>query len=368
MTGIEGAGVSEDKQPDWRKAAQIALLTTSAATSLLVSSPAKATGTYGYSNAAERNSGAATTGEVVRSITSTVSSQIAGRVSTAIHSPNRSQVTGDPSANGVATGEQDREWNFWGSLSGTRLDNSLSSTRYHANLETVMAGADVEVDESWLVGLTLVGETAHGATAFNNGAFNRGGASLVPYAAWHLNDALTWTGMAGYGYGTAENGRTFGSHTYAATYDYQRWLASTELAYEWTSGAFSLSPRLGYLYAQERNDSYAESNSSGGEGAAVSAHWQPLGEAKLGMRTGYAMPSGFAPYFQASYLYDNIRQRQSVGVGAPQPSNDPDEFLFQLGLDYQPTDRLSGAVELTQNAGRDHASETTISLNLRLHL
>lgn len=358
--------MSDERQRLARKAAHVAILATSATVTLLAASPAQATGTYGYSSAQERNSGAATTNEVVRSITGVVTSQIANRVAAAIQ-PGVAPRRADAGQTGVAAGDSATDASAWGSASGTRLRNTLASTRYRADLGTLMAGADATVNDWAVVGATLVGETAAGDTSFNDGAFNREGVSLVPYAAFRLSDDVTLTTMAGYGFGMAQNGRNFGGRHYSAQYHFQRLMGSTELAYQWNTGDLSLTPKLGYTYAMERNTSYREIANTGDYGATVASRWDPLGEARAGLRAGYVL-GAFEPYVQASYVYDNVMRRQSTGAGAAQPSNDQDEVLFQLGLVWQPTATFSGALELTQSAGRADTSESTISLNLRLHL
>jgi outer membrane autotransporter protein len=343
-----------------RTMVQAGAVLATAATILLAPNAAQATGTYGYSSPLERSSGSVTTTDVVRSVSSSIAAQITGHIAAAIRPPS--------GPTGLSSGESSSGLAVWGSASGTRLDNSAASTRFRADLGTLMAGADIPIGDTLVLGAAVAGEAVHGDTAFNDGAFGRSGVSFVPYAAFRPTDDLSVTAMLGYGGGWAQSGRKFAGVSATADYEYQRLMASAEASYRFAIGALSLTPKVGYLYAMERNTTYSEMRNDGqGGGNTIAARWDPVGEARIGLRASYDF-GRIEPYAQATYVFDNVMRRQSMPAGSPQVSNDQDEVQFQAGLAVQVTSSLEGSIDLTQSVGRDDMSETSFGLNLRLHL
>ncbi|MEE4355146.1 MAG: autotransporter outer membrane beta-barrel domain-containing protein, partial [Desulfococcaceae bacterium] len=129
---------------------------------------------------------------------------------------------------------------------------------------------------------------------------------------------------------------------------------------------------LGYIYAEEEQDAFAES-----DGTRVSASTVELGQIYLKAEASYSFDS-VEPYLNLGYEYDTtyddensstfgkfIEYKDGASREREEENIDKDGFTAALGLRYLLLKTLQGDLQAAGIFGRDNYDEYTISLNLR---
>ncbi|MBI1209080.1 MAG: autotransporter outer membrane beta-barrel domain-containing protein [Azospirillum sp.] len=268
---------------------------------------------------------------------------------------------------GLAAGDEPPRFGVWGTASYTNLHNTLSTTDTRGPLYTLIGGGDYKLTDAILVGTAVSFEMVDVETRFNDGSYFSRGVSVSPYAAYTvpqawlgLDGVLAIDAMASYGRLSNETERDrSASRPIKAAFDGSRLLAAGNLNYLQAVEAWTLSGRIGYLWARQDTDAFAESN-----GTAVEADTSVLAQTRVGGKAARQF-GDFEPYVGASYIYDLVARPASVAVDQVAPSDDRDEIEGVLGFNWTPSPDLIGSFEISHGFFRTDNQNTTLTLNLR---
>jgi hypothetical protein len=251
----------------------------------------------------------------------------------------------------------------WGNATYTAMRNSFSSTKSDGYLLTLLGGGDIRPTERWLVGSAVTLEFVEMDTTFNDGTLSSAGWSVSPYAAYILSDEtdarLVLDGLVSYGNQKADTTRDRSTQQVSGSYSGFRTMAAMNLTYTKLLEAWSLSGKVGYLWAHQRNGAMEESDAT-----QVDGNTTRLGQAKAGARAAYAF-TDFEPYVGATYLYDVMTTSTQAGNGQASPGTDRSEVETVAGVTWLVGEQTTLGAELAHGFFRDNLSATSLSLQFR---
>lgn len=258
----------------------------------------------------------------VTASTGMVTSRIA-----AVQAPGGGGV--NPAASGKSSGNGANGFGVWALGGAYYLDSSKSGAKYDGGLYSAMVGIDKEVGRA-LVGVAFGYEGLDLDTNFNSGSLKYNGFTVMPYASYAITDDIiadlslgaTWLN---YDIKDTQNNEVGRAQRYSSSYDAMRYVVSGGVSKYFLIDKWTLSARLGGLYAHESQDSYRVGFSD------ISKQNIEIGQVSLGGKAAYDMGNGFQPFFAATYRQD---------VAKSGPNDDMAGGDFDLGFNWQATDQL----------------------------
>ncbi|MCG8323884.1 MAG: autotransporter outer membrane beta-barrel domain-containing protein [Thiotrichales bacterium] len=263
-------------------------------------------------------------------------------------------------SSGMNAGDHSIPYGLWISYSYSDFDNDLSSTAFDGTRHGVLAGVDFSPWENSVLGVAVGYEYSDIDTDFNEGEQETDGFTIAPYFGYLLTD--TWSIDLSFGYSEVESDqfRTLPGTTtrVSSSPDTTRWFASGNLNgwtqyNNWTFG-FS----TGILRAKSTQDSFVESN-----GTFNLTRKDELGQWRVRGDVSYSY-NEFEPFLGLTYHRD-FKATDIVVLTGPQPENDRDDFLLNLGVRYFSRYGITGNLEWSKRFDRADFDEDTINLTIR---
>lgn len=261
---------------------------------------------------------------------------------------------------GVSAGDDSGKYGLWFSGAVAITESAQALNEFDGSSRTGTLGFDVRPSDNLVVGVSVFAEGAALDTFYNLGQVDRDGYSVVPYAAYNFGQGTTVDALVGVTYLTGEISRA--NNAAKGKFDGYRAMTSLNAHHNYVLGAVLLRGDVGYTYAHEKQGSYTES----GTNADIAAKTTNLSQGRIGGRAGYGFDT-VEPYAQAHYVRDFVRNSLSGVAGSDRtPSNDSDEVLVAIGLDWYPTATESVGIEVSRNYFRTNENTTTVIMNGRL--
>lgn len=258
-------------------------------------------------------------------------------------------------------------WGLWGSYQHSEYDDDFVATRYDAEADSVLFGADFSPWDNFVAGVAFGYESTDIETTFNAGEQEIDTFSVIPYFGGYLSDNLgvdvdvTVDFAIGYARVDIDQFRTSaadGSRVTSST-DANRFFMSGNLSVGEQFGNLYASGRTGILYARDNVDGYTES----GTGALTVADDDVgLGRFSIGGDLAYSWDA-FEPFANAVWQYD-FEHEEIVTATVAQPANDPNDVRLGLGVRFI-QDTWSGSFEWNTTADREDFDENTFSFLFR---
>lgn len=261
---------------------------------------------------------------------------------------------------GVSAGDASGKYGLWFSGAFAATESTQVFNEFDGTSRTATLGLDYKPSSNLVVGVSIFAEGAKLDTDYNQGEVDRDGYSVVPYAAYDFGQGTTVDALVGVTYLTGEISRA--NNAAEGNFDGYRAMTSLNAHHNYVLGAVLLRGDVGYTYAHEKQGSYTES----GTNAHIDDKTTNLSQGRVGGRAGYGFDN-VEPYAQAHYVRDFVRNNLSgVSTSDRKPSNDNDEVLAAIGMDWYPTATESVGVEISRNFFRTSESTTTVIMNGRL--
>lgn len=263
---------------------------------------------------------------------------------------------------GKASGSAPQRAGVWLNGAYNWLENKQEGAKFDGGITNVMGGADYLVTDRILVGLAAGYENQDIKTKFNNGKMEGNGLTLAPYFAFILNKNISFDLTVGHSWVDYDVSRGNGSITGSTNGD--RWFSTVNANYGTTINNWQLGAALGYLYTQEKQDAYNESN-----GNRVDATDTHLGQARLTGKVGYLAPTSFGylnPYGSARLEYDLVKDAPgTVDAAGTLASHDNFGVTFGLGVAAGIGDATTVNLEGTTTQFRDNQNVYGVSGTVR---
>lgn len=260
-------------------------------------------------------------------------------------------ISFDSKTIGLAAGDASMKHGIWTNIAYTSGDDDDLLTESSTDINSYIIGYDYKISERMAMGVAVTYEKIDAELDFNNGNLDGDGYTVAPYFAMLLSDYLAMDLIVGYALVDYDQDRNFGAVDSSIDADRQFFqLAINGFHYldQW-----SFNTNLSFLYANENQDSYIES-----DGTRVKDNNVELSQFSLGLEVAYAFQH-IEPYFTVAYEYDTQYEKIS---GTSYDRNGGDGGV---GCRLFFSDQLSGDLYGSSKFGRDDYDEYSLLGNLR---
>lgn len=264
---------------------------------------------------------------------------------------------------GVSAGGADGKLAIWMQGAYATFDQDQVQIASDGDTYSLGLGADWQVSDRVIAGLSVSGYTTDATLTFNTGSLETDGVVVAPYFAAILgkNRNLVLDGVVGYG--SAENDAKRSNGAITGSYDSDLWFVATNLTYQKRFGNLGFAPKIGVLWLDSSNDGYTE---AGVGGLAVPGGDTQLGRLSFGGKVSYLANPKFVPYVSVIGEYDFETDDYSAFTAGNRPSVEDTGATIGLGANMALSERLSGSLAGTTAVGRDDYSAYNLSGTLRL--
>ena len=281
-------------------------------------------------------------------------------------SPQAPQIQGQ---NGQNAGDEDIAYGIWGNLAVTRYEDQHNSNKLVGIQGTALAGADIALSDSLIVGGALNLETAYIEQDNNETEISSTGIGISPYLSWSIDDTFSVSALGNMTYLSAHTGERNPSDSnqiIETDLDSLRWNITTQADGFWSWGNWGLLSGIGLSYGQNHQFSTKDS-----QGTIVDSNVSRIGTASVSILPSYYWQYSdnlaFEPYLLGEYNYDYSFTKVSTTDSQTDHPNDRDQFRLGAGINLFSGEAVSGNLEASTVIGRQDYLETTLSGNLRVN-
>jgi outer membrane autotransporter protein len=259
---------------------------------------------------------------------------------------------------GYAAGEDGLRFGVWANGGHTWIENDFANTAFDGTLISGLGGADYWVTDRILLGGFGGFESSDIDTDFNLGEQESDGFTAGVYAAYVLSDNFSVEAQFGVTLSDTDMERRAGvAVPVTGATDSRRLFGSLGFTGEFQIGNFFAGPTVRHLLAQERVDAFTESN-----GTRVRKQNIDLGVLQAGGRVSYLFGK-VEPFLSLLLELETLTTDIEVASG-PKPRDDRANGDLSVGVDFYPSDLITGGVELNHKFERENFDETTVSANI----
>jgi len=302
-----------------------------------------------------------TNAEAARTVVSVVTSRISTMLMpTAFDRVGQQANAMGQQQTGRSAGEADLKYGAWGSGAISFMHDSATETKNNGTLSNVLVGMDYKLTDKLVAGVAIGYEHLYLKTNYNSGSMLANGISITPYVGYSITDNLTVDALVGYTRLSSDMRSTVGIVSYKKSdYESNRYMFATNLNYRLPASIFDTIFSAGYMYSNERSQSYSASADTAGVAALnVNARDAYVGELRGGARIERVFGERFTPYAGAYYLYD-------TSLSSSARTRDYDAVEFVGGLDARISDRMHVGLELSDTCFRRNEDSARVGLNFR---
>lgn len=246
------------------------------------------------------------------------------------------------------------------------MKDDNSATRHAGTLWTELLGADLALNEHLIVGAALLGNGMGLETHFNQARLSSHAFGIHPYAAYQINDYLSFTAMSGLGWnwGTSEHTNT-GTQNITGRFSATRYFFSGSVDTNMPLGNFNLNAGTGLTWSQQFHNGYTESNGTQIGSMKVSSgiyHIQTLPSYLFKVDRNSQLY--LEPYAIGRYDFEFTKDKITVGAGQIPHENAQHGFTTGAGINIYATESMSFSLEATHSF-KENKSATTMSISGR---
>jgi hypothetical protein len=259
---------------------------------------------------------------------------------------------------GKSAGANTKKIGVWIQGRFATIENDFVNTKFDGDVLAFVAGADYQLSDRIVAGVTLSYEDVDINTKFNNGTTDSSGIGLGPYLVFRLSERFTVDLNATYTMLGTDTTRTSGAVT--GDFDSDRLTLGANLNVSHSVKNFFMNGSLGFLYINETRDSYTESN-----GTLVPQLDISIGQGRLSALVGYDF-GNFQPFVSAQLRHD-IWAPGAPRLGSLEsPTKDTTGIVLGGGFAFSLSDSINGTVTATTTEGREDLSLYSISGGMRV--
>ncbi len=261
---------------------------------------------------------------------------------------------------GRSAGAGEKKVGVWLLGSYSDIENDFINTKYDGDIAAFVGGVDYRLTERVVAGVALSYEDVDIDTTFNTGTIETSGVGLSPYAVFTLTDKISADINGSYTRLDTDTTRTNGTVT--GQFDARRYTAGGNLNFRHSINKVFMNGSVGFLYINESQDSYTESN-----GTVVGENDISIGQGRLSGTVGYDFGK-VRPFLTAQVQHEFWAPSAPVlGGGLASPSEDTTGYVLGGGVNFAITDSVSGTVSATTTEGRDNLNLYSVSGRVRVN-
>ncbi len=259
---------------------------------------------------------------------------------------------------GQSAGAKEKKTGVWILGSYSYIENDFVNTKYDGDIVAFVGGVDYRLTDRIVAGIALSYEDVDIDTTFNNGTIETSGVGIAPYAVFRLTDNITADINGSYTVLDTDTTRTGGTVT--GQFDSDRYTLGANLNVNHSVKKFFMSGSVGFLYINEEQDSYTESNATFVRQLDIS-----IGQGRLSATIGYNFGK-FQPFLTAQLQHEFwAPSAPLLGGGLESPEEDTTGIVVGGGINFALSDTVSGSITATSQEARDDFSLYSISGRVR---
>jgi hypothetical protein len=262
---------------------------------------------------------------------------------------------------GRSAGAGEKKVGVWVLGSYSDIENDLNDgtvdTRFEGDIAAFVGGVDYRLTDRVVAGLALSYEDVDIDTTFNAGTIETSGIGLAPYAVFKLTDKISADINGSYTRLDTDTTRT--NNTITGQFDSRRYTAGGNLNVGHSINKVFMNGSVGFLYINENQDSYTESN-----GTFVAENDISIGQGRVSGTVGYNF--GKVQPFLTAQLQHEFWAPSAPIVNGVALSEDTTGYVVGGGVKFDISDSVSGTVSATSTEGRDDLSLYSISGRVRV--
>jgi hypothetical protein len=277
--------------------------------------------------------------------------------------PTRASTNGA----GEAAGGLPKNWGMWADASNLWLNDTQPGANFTGHITTGLVGVDYLLNDRILVGFAAGYEGIHLDTGFNAGTLRSNGFTTALYGGYVLSPYQNIDFEFGHtGIDYNEMHEAAGSLAGAGSFGASRWFSSGDFNNKQVIGNWQFTESLGYLYLNEVQDQFVETN-----GSPVASSTIYLGELRAKGIVGYLIPmpwGSVTPYGLARLEYDPIRSAAPV-INSLGQTVDNGRFgtTFNLGVSARSGDLITTSIEASTTQFRQYFQSYGVKGSLRVN-
>ncbi|MEX2616674.1 MAG: autotransporter outer membrane beta-barrel domain-containing protein [Alphaproteobacteria bacterium] len=260
---------------------------------------------------------------------------------------------------GRSAGAGEKKMGVWLLGSYSDIENDFINTAFDGDVAAFVGGVDYRLTERVVAGVALSYEDVDIDTTFNTGTIETSGVGVAPYAVFKLTKNISADVNGSYTRLDTDTTRTNGTVT--GQFDARRYTAGGNLNIGHSVNKVFMNGSVGFLYINESQDSYTESN-----GTFVGENDISIGQGRLGGTVGYDFGK-VQPFLTAQVQHEFWAPSTPVlGGGLASPSEDTTGYVVGGGVNFDISDSVSGTLTATSTEGRDDLSLYSVSGRVRV--
>lgn len=256
---------------------------------------------------------------------------------------------------GLSAGDEGSSFGVWTNLALVNSKDNKKNQKSSSDLTTIIAGADKTFGGRIVCGAVVVLETVDETTAFNSGSMDSDGFTLAPYLAAVVTDNILVDVSGGYSWVSIDQARNLKSAPITSATDANRYFVAANANIYHSIGSFFLTGTLGYMYAEEEQDDFVESN-----GKKVEGETSDLGQLSIGGEVSWLLEN-IEPYVNAAYEY-NTTYTENTGTD---DEYDKSGIRAKAGMRFSFGQNILCDAQAGGVLAKDDYNEFFVSMNLR---
>lgn len=246
---------------------------------------------------------------------------------------------------------------MWGALSHAETGSDYVNLLYSGSTSSAIGAFNYQLSDSLMFGVSLAFNNSRITTTYNSGGSNANSYSLAPYLGYKINENFSLD--ATLGFGSQQNNTNSNNGITTADINSDQRFASVNLnAVRWV-GDWQLAGKLGYMQAEDKQKSFTDSAST-----SFDSQKSRTAQAYIGGQVGYWYES-LMPYVGLKYGRDTNHVDIAVNTStSPQPANDKNSLIVDLGVNLFSMKNLSGGVLYSSEQMRKEVKNNSLMGNI----
>lgn len=262
---------------------------------------------------------------------------------------------------GLAGSDSSLVYSGWLNFTHSWLENDGAGGQagldvYDGHLINGLVGADLLINDMFLVGLALSIETLDTENPVIDGTLNQDGYGIIPYlGARFFDGSLVLDAL--FGYTHLDSNESQLGNSFRGNFTGSRYIAGSNITFNYLVDNFILSPSVGFNFAYEFGDGYTDNL-----GTARASRESYIGDLKFGARAAYVWEQ-VEFYTSHYYVWDAVPLfSDTIHSGL-----DRDEIASTFGASYSFNDAFTATLEFNNSFGREDITDRSIVAGLRLN-
>jgi uncharacterized protein YhjY with autotransporter beta-barrel domain len=261
---------------------------------------------------------------------------------------------------GRSAGAKDKKIGVWVLGSYSDIESDKLDADFDGDIINIVGGVDYRFTDRITAGLAISYQNTDLDTGFNVGTFENDGVGVSPYVVFNITKNISadinasWTTLSN------DTTRTSGGAIVTGSFDSDRVTAGGNVSYAYAIKKWFLKGTVGFLYINEDQDSFTESN-----GTFVGSNDISIGQGRIGGTVGYNAGK-WTPWVSLRAENEFWAPSDTVSGNGNVISADDFGLVVGAGVNFSLSDAVSGGLAFQSTQAREDLDLYTITGRVRV--